>query len=170
MGLFGPSAMNFSVERNQRWIDFHGALQHPCERSIRGRPLEARQPPAGVDASTGLLPARHQEPVRSDETHELPLRRLAPAAGASPDGLAHAAGSRSSARPAVSDTCALTSDASTAVSDTASDVSAGVSDTSAGSAVSDTCAVTSGASARASDTASDASARASDTVATWSSP
>ena len=51
IGLFGPSAMVFSVERAQRRIDSHALPEHPRERVVRGRALEAREPPAGVDAT-----------------------------------------------------------------------------------------------------------------------
>src|SRR6266545_2193459 len=87
MGLFGLGAMDLpvSVEATERRIDLQGLLDHAVEAAARRRPLEAEQPPAGVDAAPWHRPARRQHAVHGPEPLQLRLGSLAPAAGTGAD-------------------------------------------------------------------------------------
>src|ERR671929_292921 len=87
IGLFGRSAIDTSVKPGQRRIDPHGAPQRPGEGAVRGRPLEAREAAARVDAAPLEPRARGQRALARDEADELALRRAPPAAGAGADRL-----------------------------------------------------------------------------------
>src|SRR5580765_8115199 len=104
MGRFGPSAMDFSVERSQGRLDAHGPVQDPRKRPAPGGPLEARQPPAGVDAPPRLAAAGRQHAALRNEAQQLTLGPLAAAAGAGANRLAHEFWSAGAGSVAGSDT------------------------------------------------------------------
>ena len=79
LGRF-PSAS--SVVAREIRLDDDGPAQHPVEAARRHRALEAREPPARVDAPAGNRAADLQASVHRAEAHELRLRRLATAARA----------------------------------------------------------------------------------------
>src|SRR5919202_2172308 len=87
IGLFGRSAIDTSVKPGQRRIDPDRAPQRPGEGAVRGRPLEAREAAARVDAAPLEPRARSQRPLARDEADELALRRAPPAARAGADRL-----------------------------------------------------------------------------------
>src|ERR671924_2439155 len=87
MGLFGRSAMATSVKPCQSGIDLDRAAQGAGERAPGSGPLEARQPPAGVDAAALEPCARGQDAVAGDEANELALGSPAAAPGAGPNRL-----------------------------------------------------------------------------------
>ena len=95
-GRLGPdwSAIGVSVEARELRLDGDRASERSVEGPSGRGPLEAGQPPAGVDAPAGAARGDAQHSLRSREADELRLRRLAPAADAGPDRLrsgAHAA-------------------------------------------------------------------------------
>jgi hypothetical protein len=70
-------------------IDPDGLPQHPRERPLRLRPLEADETAARVRPAAGRLPALDELPVARREADELALGRAAAAADAAPDGICH---------------------------------------------------------------------------------
>src|SRR5919204_6832749 len=87
IGLFGRSAMDTSVKACQSGIDLDRAAQRAGECAPRGGALEARQPPARIDAAALERRARRQDAVPGDETDELALGSAAAAPGTGPNRL-----------------------------------------------------------------------------------
>src|ERR671930_1137963 len=87
IGLFGRSAIGTSVKAGQRGIDPHRAPQRAGEGAVGGRPLEAGEAAARVDATPFEHGPRGQRPVACDEADKLALRRAPPTAGAGSDRL-----------------------------------------------------------------------------------
>src|SRR5262249_60717945 len=86
IGLFGRSAISSIVKAFQRRIDVDRSFERPRERPARGRPLEAAEPPAGVDPASGRSRCRFDEDaVPGDEPDELRFRSPPAAAGTRSD-------------------------------------------------------------------------------------
>ena len=95
IGLFGRSAIAASVEGLESRIDPHGAAEGARERAPSGRALEAREPPAGVDAAARSGQVRdersgsrycgvpaHQELAKREDTLPADAPETAPVATA----------------------------------------------------------------------------------------
>src|SRR5919201_5908313 len=79
--------MDTSVKACQSGIDLDRAAQRAGECAPRGGALEARQPPARIDAAALERRARRQNAVPGDETDELALGSAAAAPGTGPNRL-----------------------------------------------------------------------------------
>src|SRR5438067_13802409 len=98
-GLFEPDSFAIrcsSVEGCQFRLDADGLPESAAEGAPRDRPLEARQPTAGVGPAPRFGRPGDKASVLCDEAKELALGGLPPAADAAPDRLRHAAGGVSS--------------------------------------------------------------------------
>ena len=95
-GLFGRSAIRVSVDPCQPGIDPDGRFQGAIEGSPVGGALEAREPPARVDAAAGAALRVLEGSVPGDKPQQLGLRRLPAATRTRPGWSAHAAGGSSS--------------------------------------------------------------------------
>jgi hypothetical protein len=78
-----------SVKTGERGIDLDSRPQDACEPALGGRPLEALEPAARVDAAAGRGPAFDEAATGGGEALKLALRRAPPAACAPPDRLRH---------------------------------------------------------------------------------
>src|SRR5215211_5315992 len=95
-GRFGSAISGGSVEPRELRVDDDGFAERSGERAPVACPLEADQPPAGVDAPARHSPRRYEPALEGAEAQQLRLRRLPPAAGARPGGdVLHAEGSPS---------------------------------------------------------------------------
>jgi hypothetical protein len=78
-----------SVKTCERGIDLDASAQDAREASLGARPLEARDPPAGVGTPPSDRAPWNEAAVDHGEPQQLPLRRAASAARAAPDRLSH---------------------------------------------------------------------------------